>query len=83
MGKFYKMVIDPDDNIHVIINKKGYGKDQRDYNEKKKEESIIKNCLLQAILKELDTYGICVDERVTGIEVLNAVKNIVYNYMYK
>ena len=26
MGKYYKMVIDPEDNIHVIINKAGYGK---------------------------------------------------------
>ena len=80
MGKFYKLTIDNEDNIHVIINKKGYGKD---YREQKKEETIIKNCLLQAILKEIDTYSICVDERVSGIEVLNAIKNIVYNYMYK
>lgn len=80
MGKYYKMTIDNEDNIHIIINKNGYGKD---YRERKKDEKIIKNCLIQDILKNIDSYSICVDERVSGIEVLNAIKNIIYNYMYK
>ena len=80
MGKYYKMTIDNDDNIHIIINKKGYGKD---YKEQKRDESILKNRLIQDILKQIDNYAICVDDGVSGIEVLNAIRNIVYNYMYK
>lgn len=76
MGKYYKMVIDPDDNIHVIINKKGYGKD---YFERKQ----IERELINKILDEINTYSICVDERVSGIECLNAIRNIIYNFKYK
>ena len=80
MGKYYKMVIDPDDNIHVIINKKGYGKD---YQEKINDKKQIEKELISKILDEINTYSICVDERVSGIEVLNAIRNIIYNYIYK
>lgn len=80
MGKYYKMVIDPDDNIHVIINKKGYGKD---YHERKNTKNKIEEELINEILDKISAYLICVDERVDGYEVLNAIRNIIYNFKFK
>lgn len=80
MGKYYKMVIDPDDNIHVIINKKGYGKD---YHEKQFDIKQIQFEVINKIIEDMMTYRICIDERVTGEEAFNAILNLVMNYKYK
>ena len=77
MGKYYKMTIDHDDNIHIIINKKGYGKD---YHEKQIDKKQIQFEVINKIIEEMMTYRICIDDRVTGEEVFNAILNIIYNY---
>lgn len=79
MSRFYK-IDETEKAIHVIIGKKGYGKT---YCEKQELQKELKNKLIDDILTELRTYQICIDERVTGIEVFNAIVHIINNYKYK
>lgn len=79
MSRFYK-IDETEKAIHVIIGKKGYGKT---YFEEQKLQKELKNKLIDDILTEVKLYHICIDERVTGIEVFNAIVNIINDYKYK
>ena len=66
MGKYYKMVIDPEDNIHVIINKDGYGK-------RKHEE---KNRIVKEIYDTVRDYAVNLKEtenKLIAYEILKII----------
>ena len=80
MSRFYK-IDETEKAIHIIIGKKGDGQKYRE--EIDRDREYTRNKLIEDILNDLRTYQICIDDRVTGIEVFNAIINMINNYRFK